>query len=245
MSQQATNTGPVAAGDDDDWIALAAERLTDDVRTEYTVLRRYYATLPAEDAVHGLCVRLASVALFSTRLSAQLAEARAEIASLGREHARATRAADTLADMLRGAQQERDLVQATEAAAAIADRFDRDTTHHPECWREHHACAVAVLERPVVTHDPAMRWGRATVRGISTSALFEQVAAGASTGEVADDYGLTRHGVLLACWWEALHGRRTSLTQGWRAWAREVEWELAAADVDPAAVPDPPVAGDA
>lgn len=70
------------------------------------------------------------------------------------------------------------------------------------------------MTRPHLTIDPAVRCGAPNVRGISAEAIADMVTAGESLDRVAADYDLTRHEVLLACWWEGLHERPE-----WRDWA--------------------------
>lgn len=55
----------------------------------------------------------------------------------------------------------------------------------PIGWRPHEDPKSAVLI------SPEIRFGRPAVAGISTEVLWEQVDAGASVQEVAEDYGLT------------------------------------------------------
>lgn len=53
-----------------------------EIEARADVHRAYYRTLPPDDAVDGLCLRLASAELLERRLSNMLADARAEIARL-------------------------------------------------------------------------------------------------------------------------------------------------------------------
>ncbi len=91
---------------------------------------------------------------------------------------------------------------------------------------------------PVITVDPAVRFGRPHIKGVSTVAVAGMVYAGESLATVADEYDLSRHEVLLACWHEGLQGVYRA---EWGDWAARVHgplggWSLL--DVD--ALPDPP-----
>lgn len=72
-------------------------------------------------------------------------------------------------------------------------------------------------ERPHVHVDPAMRFGQPHVGGVSTEMLAGQMSAGADAEEVCEDYGLTRHQLLVALWFEGTHGskRHRKLYGGW------------------------------
>jgi uncharacterized protein (DUF433 family) len=75
--------------------------------------------------------------------------------------------------------------------------------------------------RPVVTTDPAVRFGRPAIRGISTEIIAGMVYAGEDPETVAEDYGLTLHEVLLACWHEGTYGTRAR-RRLWKAWVDAV-----------------------
>lgn len=98
--------------------------------------------------------------------------------------------------------------------------------------------------RPVVTCDPAMRFGSPTVQGISVGAVAEQVAAGTTVEDVARDFEMRREDVLVACWYVARHGEgdgmglRTNLRRMWATWAEESHTNMAKGLW--AAVADPP-----
>ncbi|MER7166804.1 hypothetical protein ABT336_12170 [Micromonospora sp. NPDC000207] len=94
------------------------------------------------------------------------------------------------------------------------------------------------MTRPAITIDPAVAWGGPAVRGIGTVHIAGAVSAGDTVMAVAADYGLTRHEVLLACWWEGTQGEHR---QAWQEWAEQAHQTLGgwtAAEVD--AIPDPP-----
>lgn len=92
-------------------------------------------------------------------------------------------------------------------------------------------------ERPVVTADPAVSFGRAAVKGISAEAIGDPVWAGESLERVGDDFNLTRTEVLVACWYLGAHGSR-GWRRRWRDWAGSVHGDLAHGRYE---VPDPPV----
>lgn len=92
---------------------------------------------------------------------------------------------------------------------------------------------------PVVVADPRYRFGRPSVGGISTDAVAGMVMSGESVADTADEYGLTRHQVLLACWHEGLQGK---FQREWGAWATEAHQMLGGwiKPFDLAAISDPP-----
>jgi uncharacterized protein (DUF433 family) len=91
-------------------------------------------------------------------------------------------------------------------------------------------------DRPYVRIDPAQRFGQPSVGGVSTDMLAGQVWAGLEVAEVADEYGLRREDVLVACWWAGRYGPK-GLRRAFRVWAEEVDARLWRKDY---AVPDPP-----
>lgn len=96
-----------------------------------------------------------------------------------------------------------------------------------------------MADRPRIIVDPAVRWGRPHLEGTHTATVdvAGMVVAGEPVDVVADEYALTRHQVLLACWHEALNGgiRRS----GWLAWATRAH-PLLSDPARAAGVPDPP-----
>lgn len=86
-------------------------------------------------------------------------------------------------------------------------------------------------DRPVLTIDPALQFGRVCVENtrIPAESIAECVAAGDSVDEVAADYAITREHVLLACWWEvqverarrSQSKRSRKLLEAWGEWADE------------------------
>jgi uncharacterized protein (DUF433 family) len=65
---------------------------------------------------------------------------------------------------------------------------------------------------PHVAVNPAMRFGRPNVRGVSYYALVDLIGAGEDIDVIADDFGMTRGDVLVACWYADLYGTRTEKT---------------------------------
>jgi uncharacterized protein (DUF433 family) len=96
-----------------------------------------------------------------------------------------------------------------------------------------------MTDRPYVVVDPAVRFGRPQIRGVCTESTAELVAAGETVTAVADEFAMTRHEVLLACWHEATYGR---CSKRWRGWAEAAFPVLAgwsgAGGIG--SVPDPP-----
>lgn len=95
---------------------------------------------------------------------------------------------------------------------------------------------MADEDRPVVTTDPAVRFGYPTMRGVPVEAIAEHVWEGSSLDSIAEDFGLTREQVLVACWYQGIHGTR-AWRQRWKSWATEAHKELWHSRYD---VPDPP-----
>lgn len=94
---------------------------------------------------------------------------------------------------------------------------------------------------PVVVADPRIRFGRPRVGHTATEDVAGMIWAGEPVDVVCDEYELTRHQVLLACWFEATYGppRRR---RAWREWADQAHRTLGGwtkpFDLD--AIPDPP-----
>lgn len=77
--------------------------------------------------------------------------------------------------------------------------------------------------RPTVECTPSVRFGYPHIKGISTYAIAGMVWAGETVTGVADDYGITTAEVLVACWFEATHGRpRSSFRRAWQPWVKRV-----------------------
>lgn len=77
---------------------------------------------------------------------------------------------------------------------------------------------------PVVTVDPRMRFGQPHIKGVSTDAIVGMYLAGESAEVVCDEYGVTRHELLLALWFEGEHVRARRQELGW--WARNVAYPV-------------------
>jgi len=90
-------------------------------------------------------------------------------------------------------------------------------------------------DRPHVRVDPAQRFGRPNVKGVPVDAIADAVWVGETVEVVADEYGLTRPDVLVACWWAGKHEPR------FRRWSEEVAGKLWRQEYD---VPDPPCKAD-
>lgn len=91
-----------------------------------------------------------------------------------------------------------------------------------------------MTDRPAVHVEPGMNFGNPQLRGISTDAIAGRYLV---EGEAAvrDDYGLTRHELLVVLWFEGAHGDyRAELGE----WAQAVGWALARGDVDGVAAPE-------
>ena len=95
------------------------------------------------------------------------------------------------------------------------------------------------MTRPVITIDPGMCFGAPQIHGITTEAVAGMVRAGEDFATVAEDYGLSRHEVVLACWYEGTAGL---YRLEWRSWTHRVFRQLGGweeSDVD--AIEEPPV----
>jgi uncharacterized protein (DUF433 family) len=98
-----------------------------------------------------------------------------------------------------------------------------------------------VSDRPVITIDPGMAWGDPAIKGVSTEAIAGRVRAGEDFDAVALDFRLSRHEVILACWYEGTAG---VYRREWSAWTNAVGPALGGhrpLDVD--AVGEPPRVG--
>lgn len=91
---------------------------------------------------------------------------------------------------------------------------------------------------PQVTVSPAHRFGAPAIKGISTVAIAGTVMAGEDVGRIAHEYDLSRHEVLLACWFEGIHG---DYRKKWGRWAEAIQPKLGGwQPFDPATEPGPP-----
>jgi uncharacterized protein (DUF433 family) len=80
-----------------------------------------------------------------------------------------------------------------------------------------------VTAHPTIQISPAVKFGRPHIKGVSCEAIAGLVMAGESLNRVADDYDLSRHEVLLACWHEGIHG---GYQDEWGVWAEAVQLKL-------------------
>lgn len=94
-------------------------------------------------------------------------------------------------------------------------------------------------DRPHVRAEPGIRFGQPNVKGVSAEVLGDLVFAGDPVDEVAEDYGMTRGDVLVACWYLGMYGGKAWVRR-WRSWCNDVYDLLARNNPDYTAVPDPP-----
>lgn len=107
--------------------------------------------------------------------------------------------------------------------------------------------------QPYIAVRPSMRSGQPTLNNtrLTVDAVVGMLWAGESVDEVADEYGIDRHTVLVAAWYAGSHGlpgaRRKGLAathwwrERWGVWADQAHdalWATKNRDVD--AIPDPP-----
>jgi uncharacterized protein (DUF433 family) len=101
-----------------------------------------------------------------------------------------------------------------------------------------------VTDRPHVVVDPAQAWGQSNVKGVGVDHIAGMLLAGEDMATVADEFGLTRADVLVACWYLGMFGSRR-WRRLWRDWAEragKAMWDVRTVDYD--AIPDPPVSRD-
>lgn len=84
--------------------------------------------------------------------------------------------------------------------------------------------------RPSVEFTPCMRFGEAHIRGISVDAIVSAHWVG---DDAAEEYGLSRAEVLVACWYAARHGSARRRWKDWltaaveeRLWREDYEMDL-------------------
>lgn len=100
--------------------------------------------------------------------------------------------------------------------------------------------AVTENDRPHISADPAVCFGRPAVKGVPAEALAARVWGGDTVDDITADHqphGHTRNDVLVACWWQARWGNR-AWRQRWRPWLYANEPHMAAGQWQH--VPDPP-----
>lgn len=93
--------------------------------------------------------------------------------------------------------------------------------------------------RPYVSFDPAVDFGGPTISGASVETVAGMVWAGDSVDETAGEFGLTRHHVLVACWWIGTHGP-WRWRRRWGRWAKTAHAELWWRHGRYETIPDPP-----
>lgn len=104
---------------------------------------------------------------------------------------------------------------------------------------------------PILTIDPRRQFGRVCIGGtrVPADVVAQCVAAGDSVDATADNYGVTRDQVLLACWWyaEEVSARSKlgkSIKDAWigdhgdDSWANRALWVLGGHGSGP--LEDPP-----
>ena len=74
------------------------------------------------------------------------------------------------------------------------------------------------MSSPQVTVSPAHSFGRPSMRGVSTEVIADAYWLGE---DVEDEYGLTRHELLVALWFEATRGQ-PRFRRWWKTWAEQV-----------------------
>lgn len=81
------------------------------------------------------------------------------------------------------------------------------------------ARAEAAADRPHVRVQPTMRFGQPHVKGVTTDAIAGRIYAGDPVDMVLDDYpGFTRGDVIVACWFETVHGANKPRRKFWDPW---------------------------
>lgn len=128
------------------------------------------------------------------------------------------------------------------AVAALLDVADRTGSPAARWAADHLAAdpdrrAPAQREsRPVIRTEPGMRFGGPHIHGISTEAIAGLFLAERDEAAVCDDYGLTRHELLVVLWFEGTHGCAEN-RKALGAWADAAYGALARGDVDRLVVP--------
>lgn len=93
------------------------------------------------------------------------------------------------------------------------------------------------MTRPAVVVNPAVRFGRPTMSGISTEMIADMYWAGE---DVEAEYGLTRHELLVTLWFEGSQGQ-PRFRRRWKTWAEQTHTVLwSAGTLNPDTVPLPP-----
>lgn len=90
---------------------------------------------------------------------------------------------------------------------------------------------------PRVTISPNEGAGQAMIRGVMTTLIAESQAAGFQ--HILDSLQVTRHEVIVACWFETRYGGQEYMGR-WALWATYVEAELARGEINLDDLPMPP-----
>lgn len=104
---------------------------------------------------------------------------------------------------------------------------------------------MAPSTRPAVLFDPGRQFGEPRIDGsrVTVKRLVDAVWAGATAAHAADQLGVRRRDVLVACWfvtqWSPTDYHRRLWRKRWGAWAAEHRHELERDDLRDQ-VPDPP-----
>lgn len=98
-----------------------------------------------------------------------------------------------------------------------------------------------MTERPFVSIDPAMRFGRPCLNHtrIPVEVVADHFLAGDPIDRICADYQLSRGDILIACWYLGQYGD-VEYRDRWSAWSSHVAETLWHSTVDYTQVPDPP-----
>lgn len=94
-----------------------------------------------------------------------------------------------------------------------------------------------MTDRPCVRVEPGWRFGQPHIGGVSTDAIAGLIAAGEDEATVCREYDLSRRELLLALWFEGIHGSCRHRAQ-LGAWAQAAYKPLADGRIDDVEVPD-------
>jgi uncharacterized protein (DUF433 family) len=110
-----------------------------------------------------------------------------------------------------------------------------------------HACGPsrrgeAMTDRPHIIVDPAQNFGDPALgrSRVKVENLLERLDADDSWEDVADDHGLTRGDILVACWFEARYGSGPHPRDEWLDWLEAWEpnlWKASSVDYDEIPLP--------
>ena len=94
-----------------------------------------------------------------------------------------------------------------------------------------------MTDRPVIRTEPGMRFGGPHLRGIATDAIAGLYLAERDEAAVCEDYEITRHELLVALWFEGMHGS-VEHRKALGGWAVAAYGALARGDVDGVEAPE-------